>query len=394
MTPTHIMLQQCDGFCHQFGQSCIPTRVTKRSVPVLLSRCGIQSGLCAKECASLEVEEHAECACACQLTARDCPAGQAFRPELCACQCRDLPAKQACLDAGRSWHEATCSCTCQHNEEDEECPDGYIFDRQQTCSCQPHIVTSNEISESGHESVPHGSAGPFPSPEVIIIALLLAIILVLLSLVFSLVVRIQKMTRRMKLSRRQNNNNNSSRMEAEVIEEEEDEADREAGEEAEQLMIYTEVSCSTPSSGFYSEMGQTGSERSCADQQQLALLHQQQHQQQHQLYQQQQQQQQQHRLHQLYQPLCRPQVDFDALYQSAEAVRLNKKLFAGQHLAAQIAAAGSPTATPSPLAAGMGSNLDSSSDMDHMAYERTMPASFPIDEAVRKLQMTGNRLIP
>jgi hypothetical protein len=403
MTPTHVMVQQCDGSCHQFGQACIPTRTVKRSVPVIFSRCGIHSGLCEKDCASLEVEEHVGCACACQLTARDCPPQQEFRPELCSCQCRDLPAKQACLDAGRPWHEATCSCSCllEDGQEEEECSNGWVFDREHSCSCVAPQETPLELPDkavSPHHSSTAGeggsSDGPFPSLEVVIIAALLVIILILLSLVFSLVIRIQKMNRRAKQqSQRQMSNNNSS-TQAEVLEEPSARRTAEEDEE-EQLMIYNEVNCSTPSSGFYSEMGQGGGvERSCVDQ--LALLQQQQqqrhqqqayHQQQQQIY----QQQRAYDSRQLYQPISLPHRDFDALYQSAEAVRLNKKQFAIRPQPSPLAlSAGVPPAMPDRGTAD--SNLETSSDEELMyGFDRSMQASFPIDEAVRMLQFTGNR---
>lgn len=402
MTPTHISLNQCDGSCHQFGHSCIPTRVTRRSVPVLLSRCGIASGLCAKECASLEVEEHVECACACQLTARDCPPGQQLRPELCACQCADLPAKQACLDAGRTWREDTCSCACaEDTEELPACDEGYVFDRQQRCACVPlSISASSDLSNEADEATKHEANMAFPSVEIVVIAVLLAIILVLLSLVFSLVMRIQRMNRRLKGSSRRNNLS----VKAEVIEEQEEEV---AKNEEEELMIYTEVNCSTPSSGFYSEMGgQAGG--CCGDTQQQ----QQQPGQQQQVYQRLQQQQQQiyQQQQQLYQPLYRLQADFDALYQSAEAVRLNKKLFAGHPMAGQTGVSPLPTrmdtlrggggslltASPSasvysPLGTRRLGSILAGSNVDGLGYDRDLPASFPIDEAVRRLQMEGQQ---
>jgi hypothetical protein len=174
--------------------------------------------------------------------------------------------------------------------------------------------------------------------------------------------------------RRQRHNNNNS-VEAEVIEE----ADRETvEEEAENLMIYTEVNCSTPSSGFYSEMGQMDPQ-----QQQLALIQQQQQQ----LY-------QQHRLHhqQLYQPLYRPQLqDFEALYQSAEAVRLNKKLLAGQPMASPPTAGGHSASSFRQLSPRLGSNSSASDEVEPLVYDPSMPASFPIDEAVRMLQMSAQR---
>ena len=258
MTPTHVSVQRCEGGCHQYGHSCQPIRTTRTLVPIILARCGIQSGLCAKECASLEVEEHAECACACQLTARDCPAGQAFRPELCACQCRDLPAKQACLDAGRSWHEAACSCTCQ---QEEECSSGLVFDGEGTCSCVPStsLAASNEIPDL---RAPRSSSSFFPSFELMVIAGLLTLILVLLILIFSLVIRIQKLSRSLRLQQagavgrcdHQDSEEHGARQSEPGQQQQQQQQQHSAS-----TTIYSELNCSTPSSGFYSELA--GSER-------------------------------------------------------------------------------------------------------------------------------------
>ena len=73
MTPNHVLVQQCEGGCHQGGrQRCIATKTRTRGVPVILGKCGIYEGKCDKECATIVVEEHSKCGCACQLSWEDC----------------------------------------------------------------------------------------------------------------------------------------------------------------------------------------------------------------------------------------------------------------------------------------------------------------------------------
>ena len=60
MTPTHVEIMQCSGGCHRGNQACVPTLTQEKEVSVMLARCGIQTGKCEKECASLVVVEHLE----------------------------------------------------------------------------------------------------------------------------------------------------------------------------------------------------------------------------------------------------------------------------------------------------------------------------------------------
>ena len=123
-----------------------------RQVPVMLSKCGINSGTCDKECATLEVTEHLKCACACPLSPQSCSAVQTFRPELCACQCNDKLARQTCLDSGRVWNDATCSCGCSLPDAAAEaaCPIGEVFSTDK-CAC----VTDGE--RIGANLIEHGT---------------------------------------------------------------------------------------------------------------------------------------------------------------------------------------------------------------------------------------------
>ena len=104
MTPTHVEIMQCSGGCHRGNQACVPTLTQEKEVSVMLARCGIQTGKCEKECASLVVVEHLECGCDCSQEAREScsSASHVFNSDTCECQCRDSAAKQECLDQVRS----------------------------------------------------------------------------------------------------------------------------------------------------------------------------------------------------------------------------------------------------------------------------------------------------
>ena len=121
-----------------------------RQIPVMLSKCGINSGACDKECATLDVTEHIKCACSCPLSENSCSPAQHFRPELCACQCKDRPARQACLDTGRLWNDDTCSCGCVTPKDD--CAPGEVFSMDKYgCIDEDSIIGANILNEDDKE---------------------------------------------------------------------------------------------------------------------------------------------------------------------------------------------------------------------------------------------------
>ena len=133
-------------------------------MPVMLSKCGINSGTCDKECATLEVTEHLKCACACPLSAQSCSAAQTFRPELCVCQCNDRLARQTCLDSGRVWNDATCSCGCSPPDAsatEDACPIGEVFSTDK-CAC----VTDEE--RIGANLIEHGTPEGIDNKDVMV----------------------------------------------------------------------------------------------------------------------------------------------------------------------------------------------------------------------------------
>merc|ERR1719429_370068 len=100
MTPTFVEILQCSGACHGGNKECVATRTREKKVPVMLARCGISTGKCEKECASITVLEHVECGCDCDHVTRDtCPASShVYDSDTCSCSCADTAAKQQCLD--------------------------------------------------------------------------------------------------------------------------------------------------------------------------------------------------------------------------------------------------------------------------------------------------------
>ena len=102
------------------------------------------AGICDKDCATIEVEEHTECKCACALSPADCPLPahlQHFVAADCACRCLDTAARRACLDApGRLWDDGLCSCACALRAQDCEAG-GHRLDPV-SCTCQEMELSS------------------------------------------------------------------------------------------------------------------------------------------------------------------------------------------------------------------------------------------------------------
>ncbi len=135
-----------------------------------------------------------------------------------------------------------------------------MFDREATCSCVPPtaVVASNDIPDL---RLPRSSSGSFPSLELMVIAGLLALILILLALIFSLVIRIQKLSRSVRHHQRAaaassedvGGDNNTSRGSLQP------QHPPPQPHHSTSATIYSDLNCSTPSSGFYSELA-SGSE--------------------------------------------------------------------------------------------------------------------------------------
>ena len=96
--------------------------------------------MCDKECASIEIEEHTECKCACALSPRDCTERQQFVSSECACKCTNTNERRECYESGKVWNPSSCACTCPAHK----CSLGAHLD-ELTCMCAA-IVDFNERS--------------------------------------------------------------------------------------------------------------------------------------------------------------------------------------------------------------------------------------------------------
>ena len=251
MTPTHVEVLQCGGACHRSSQGCVPTKTREKEVWVMVGRCGIQTGKCEKECASLTVVEHLECGCDCREEEREsCPLeSHRYNRETCQCQCRDRRAKEQCLDQGQSWAESSCQCQCR---QPSPCSVGLVFSNV-TCTCIPlnTINTDTNIIQDSRE--PRGSQNKdkFFSWQLIIILVLLLLIFILLVTIFSLISKLQSARRRIKAARAAAQNHQDLLY---------TERPRPAVTNKELIVktskgdkLYSEVYCESPSSGFGSE---------------------------------------------------------------------------------------------------------------------------------------------
>ena len=244
MTPTHVALMQCDGGCHRDSQGCIATATRTREVSVMVGKCGVSVGKCEKECATVTLEEHTKCGCGCHLDRLQCELDglHKFKKELCQCECKDVEAKRSCLEQGRTWEEDSCTCGCPALK---SCSPGNVYSTV-SCMCEPiktgvqnNKVQDSDLSEKDFISWMVGW-------EIVTIAILLLLVLSLLSVIFSLVARLQRMRRALKMK-------DFSVMEGEYHIYGELPA-RKVTEQIEEDKTYLEIASVSSSSGFGSDI--------------------------------------------------------------------------------------------------------------------------------------------
>jgi hypothetical protein len=195
MTPSHVEANRCDGSCFHRQQSCLPTRVKKKKIPVLLAECTIHSGKCDKTCAEVEIEEHTECGCECKMKRHHCNAKQVYREELCSCHCRDLSEVQACHESGRIWDPGMCMCRCPLASL-QQCSTNFVFDFTNSCKCIPE--ESNELP--GKRTERSNNKTSRPSWQILTICGLTIFVVILVICMVSLARHIKRLKQRLRHS--------------------------------------------------------------------------------------------------------------------------------------------------------------------------------------------------
>merc|ERR1719282_241915 len=216
MTPTFVEILQCSGACHRGNQECVPTKTREKKIPVMLARCGISTGKCEKECASVTVVEHVECGCDCGHVDRDtCPTNtHVYDTDTCSCKCANTEEKQQCLDQGRTWSTTNCSCQCPDINPSLACSNGLVWSNV-TCTCEPEDVVLHLVEEEEDRTPRSGTTeDKLFTWQHITIIVLLVLIFILIATIFALISKLQTAKRRIKTAKLQaaaiNQNNYSS----------------------------------------------------------------------------------------------------------------------------------------------------------------------------------------
>merc|ERR1719192_1003944 len=276
MTPTHVAVQRCAGGCHGVGQGCAALATRQKEVSVMVGKCGVSVGKCEKECATVTLEEHTKCDCGCHLDRLQCELDglHKFRKELCQCECKDVEAKRSCLEQGRTWEEDSCTCGCPALK---SCAPGSVYSAT-TCMCEPEEQSNDLLTKE--DRAPRSNKSSIFSGEIIIIGVLLGLILIMLMIIFSLINKLQSVKRRIKLRRLTAEAQNNVDIYSEL------------GKKDAMLkpkeQSYAQLYCDSPSSGFASRSGSAKYSEPEAE--------------------------------------SSPEPCQECLYQSAESVRVNKRL--------------------------------------------------------------------
>ena len=136
MTPQYVMVRKCGGGCHSPSHSCISVMTTTRQVPVMLSSCGVISGVCDKTCAMVEIQEDTQCSCDCLQEQRECVSdNHSFNNQECRCECKEEEEYTLCRDKGRVWDSKECSCSCPQELVKPCSTGGCIFSYSLNKSC-------------------------------------------------------------------------------------------------------------------------------------------------------------------------------------------------------------------------------------------------------------------
>jgi len=134
LAPTHVEVSRCQGSCGHFHHSCIPDKIRKKEVSLVMTERTVEEGMTTSYCGAAEVEEHLSCQCGCPITEQSCGANQVFLPYECRCSCTNLQERDMCLEKGWHWDRDACQCMCPGRPY-PTCPSSFMFDYATTCSC-------------------------------------------------------------------------------------------------------------------------------------------------------------------------------------------------------------------------------------------------------------------
>jgi len=210
MTPTFVEVLQCSGSCHRGNQDCVAMKTKEKKIPVMLAKCGITTGKCEKECATISVLEHVECGCDCNhIQKQSCPMGShTYNTDTCMCSCSDTQSKQQCLNQGKTWSEDSCSCQCA-DQQPLSCSLGLVWSNI-TCSCVPEESILNPFMKD--ERLPRSETvlKTFLSWQIITIMVLLILVFILIVTIFALISKLHSAKRRLKTAKMQASARNSN----------------------------------------------------------------------------------------------------------------------------------------------------------------------------------------
>ena len=134
VVPDTVPVERCQGGCSLPAHACHPTQVVEREVEVMLVLARWPHGEHQVVCSSLQVEDHLDCGCGCEVKPEHCSHRHYYQESTCRCLCRHTEERAVCIESGRTWDHNTCTCTCPRYTW-TSCSTGYVFDYSSSCTC-------------------------------------------------------------------------------------------------------------------------------------------------------------------------------------------------------------------------------------------------------------------
>ena len=134
VVPDTVPVERCQGGCSLPAHACHPTQVVEREVEVMLVLARWPHGEHQVVCSSLQVEDHLDCGCGCEVKPEHCSHRHYYQESTCRCLCRHTEERGVCIESGRTWDHNTCTCTCPRYTW-TSCSTGYVFDYSSSCTC-------------------------------------------------------------------------------------------------------------------------------------------------------------------------------------------------------------------------------------------------------------------